>query len=47
MPIAVSDPWMGWKDNNYNAISVDFSNLQSINEVFRNTSLLVWAPMDP
>ena len=48
MPIAVSDPWMGWKDNNDNAISVDFSNLQSINEVFRNTHLTPWDPfLDP
>ena len=38
---------MGWKDNNDTVISVDVSNLQSINEVFRNTSLLVWGPMDP
>ena len=44
----LSEPWMGWKDNNDNVISVDFSNLQSINEVLRNTHLTPWDPfVDP
>ena len=48
MPIAVSDPWVGWKDNDDNVISVDFNNLQSRNEVFRNTHLTPWDPfLDP
>ena len=32
------DPWLGWTDNNDNVVSVDVSNLNSINEVLRNTS---------
>ena len=45
------DPWRGWRDNNDNVITVDTSNLNSINEVLRNTSGIydgTWAPgMDP
>ena len=47
---ALPDPWMGWKDNNQNVISVDVNNLNSINEVLRNTSGIndgTWSPMDP
>ena len=47
---ATPDPWSGWKDNNDNVISVDVSNLNSINEVLRNTSGLhdgIWGMMDP
>ena len=46
-----TDPWLGWKDNNNYVITVDASNLNSINEVLRNTSGIydgIWAPgMDP
>jgi len=44
------DPWLGWTDNNDNVISVDVSNLNSINEVLRNTSGIydgIWGVMDP
>jgi len=44
------DPWKGWRDNNGYVITVDVSNLNSINEVLRNTSGLydgIWSPMDP
>ena len=45
---AFSEPWMGWKDNSDNVISVDFNNLQPINEVLRNTHLSPWDPfVDP
>ena len=44
---ALPEPWMGWKDNNDIAISLDVSNLQSINEVFRNASESTWSPMEP
>ena len=44
------DPWKGWRDNNGYVITVDVSNLNSINEVLRNTSGLydgIWSPMEP
>ena len=48
---SLSDPWKGWRDNNDYVITVDVSNLNSINEVLRNTSGIfdgTWAPgMDP
>ena len=47
---ALPDPWLGWTDNNDNVISVDVSNLNSINEVLRNTSGIydgIWGVMDP